>query len=260
MRPLSYPNTDVFLVCFSINNRSSFNNVRDKWMVELQAQPNLDFGVTKVLLVGTKNDLRDDVGASGSTNAADLISAEEGASLAAQIGANKYLECSARTRAGLKEVFDQALKLHMGLTDEVEVPSEKKASRLAAGIGAAFGKITDLTKAEENALANASMRPPEIEVVKSGWLEKKGGNTSVLFDGSLKKERSLKKGGRRNWNRRFVVLLSNGVSSQTYRSSLKLLLHSTDIPGDWRSGAVLLQRRDRDSEQLQGVCADRSWD
>eukprot|EP01044_Picomonas_judraskeda_P030365 COSAG03_NODE_10896_length_623_cov_1.040076_1_plen_164_part_01 len=67
VRPLSYPNTDVFLVCFSINNRSSFNNVRDKWMVELQAQPNLDFGVTKVLLVGTKNDLRDDVGASGST-------------------------------------------------------------------------------------------------------------------------------------------------------------------------------------------------
>ena len=51
VRPLSYPNTDVFLVCFSINSRSSFNNVRDKWMVELRAQPSLDFNKTKVLVI-----------------------------------------------------------------------------------------------------------------------------------------------------------------------------------------------------------------
>ena len=67
VRPLSYPNTDVFLVCFSVNSRSSFNNVRDKWLVELHAQPMLDFTKTKVLLIGTKADLRDDTGDSGAT-------------------------------------------------------------------------------------------------------------------------------------------------------------------------------------------------
>ena len=189
VRPLSYPNTDVFLVCFSINNRSSFNNVRDKWMVELHAQPSLDFSKTKVLLVGTKSDLRDD-----GADADDLVSAEEGEFLADQIGANKYVECSARTRTGLKAVFDQALKLHLGLEEATEVPEEKKGSRLAAGIGAALGKIAELSKAEENALADASVRAstrPDIEVVKRGWLEKKGGSTAVLWDGTLKKERNI---------------------------------------------------------------------
>ena len=31
LRPLAYPNTKVFLICFAVNNRRSFQNVRDKW-------------------------------------------------------------------------------------------------------------------------------------------------------------------------------------------------------------------------------------
>jgi small GTP-binding protein len=30
LRPLSYPNSDVFLVCFSVITPASFNNVREK--------------------------------------------------------------------------------------------------------------------------------------------------------------------------------------------------------------------------------------
>ena len=30
LRPLSYPQTDVFLVCFSVVNTSSFENVKEK--------------------------------------------------------------------------------------------------------------------------------------------------------------------------------------------------------------------------------------
>ena len=35
LRPLSYPLTDVFLVCFDINRRQSFTNIKDYWIPEL---------------------------------------------------------------------------------------------------------------------------------------------------------------------------------------------------------------------------------
>lgn len=35
LRPLSYPQTDVFLVCFSIVNPHSYGNVRVKWQPEV---------------------------------------------------------------------------------------------------------------------------------------------------------------------------------------------------------------------------------
>jgi Ras-related C3 botulinum toxin substrate 1 len=34
LRPLSYPQTDIFLVCFSVVSPPSFENVKTKWFVE----------------------------------------------------------------------------------------------------------------------------------------------------------------------------------------------------------------------------------
>ncbi|XP_023555003.1 ras-related C3 botulinum toxin substrate 3 isoform X1 [Octodon degus] len=56
LRPLSYPQTDVFLICFSLVSPASFENVRAKWYPEVRHHcPH-----TPILLVGTKLDLRDD--------------------------------------------------------------------------------------------------------------------------------------------------------------------------------------------------------
>jgi len=35
LRPLSYPKTDVFLICFSVNSPESFENIREKWFPEV---------------------------------------------------------------------------------------------------------------------------------------------------------------------------------------------------------------------------------
>ena len=36
IRPMSYPATDVFVVCFSVIERTSFSNVESKWIAEVR--------------------------------------------------------------------------------------------------------------------------------------------------------------------------------------------------------------------------------
>ena len=56
LRPLSYPSTDVFLVCFSVISPPSFENVKEKWFPEVHHHcPGVP-----CLIVGTQIDLRDD--------------------------------------------------------------------------------------------------------------------------------------------------------------------------------------------------------
>lgn len=99
-RPLSYPQTDVFLVCFSLISPASYENVRAKWYPEVSHHcPN-----TPILLVGTKLDLRDDPETMKTLSEKRLapISYAQGLQMAKEISAVKYLECSALTQKGLK--------------------------------------------------------------------------------------------------------------------------------------------------------------
>jgi len=108
LRPLSYPQTDVFLVCFSIVNPSSFENVRAKWYPEVSHHcPN-----TPIILVGTKVDLRDDPATREklASKKQAPITYEQGLQMVQEIGAVKYMECSALTQTGLKAVFDEAIR------------------------------------------------------------------------------------------------------------------------------------------------------
>jgi small GTP-binding protein len=111
LRPLSYPQTDVFLVCFSIISRSSFENVKSKWIPEIKHHvPEAPF-----LLVGTKMDLRNDQEVLKKVG--QPISKEEGTQLAKELGARNYVECSALTQDGLKNVFDEAIRAAMNKSD-----------------------------------------------------------------------------------------------------------------------------------------------
>jgi len=82
--------------------------VRGKWFPEVKHHcPN-----TPVILVGTKVDLRDDPDTLNKLKDKKLnfITEVQGQSLAKEIGAVKYLECSALTQKGLKNVFDETIR------------------------------------------------------------------------------------------------------------------------------------------------------
>ena len=108
LRPLSYPQTDVFVICFSLVNPSSFENVRAKWYPEVRHHcPG-----TPVILVGTKLDLSEDQKHIEILKEKMLspISYTQAQAMAKEINAIKYLQCSAVTQKGLKMVFDEAIR------------------------------------------------------------------------------------------------------------------------------------------------------
>ena len=108
LRPLSYPQTDVFLICYSLISPTSFDNVKSKWMPEIR----LHMPSTKCILVGTKLDLRDDpntIQKLGEKNTAP-VTYERGMAMSKEIGAVKYIGCSALTQQNLKLVFDEAIR------------------------------------------------------------------------------------------------------------------------------------------------------
>ncbi|KAL2866949.1 Rho family small GTPase [Aspergillus lucknowensis] len=119
LRPLAYPGTDVFLICFSVASPPSLRSVRDKWLPELRRFVSRDI---PFLLVGTKVDLRDDPQTIKDLASREMqpVSWEEGERVARKLSAVKYVECSALEQVNLKEVFDEAI------VAAVEAPREKK--------------------------------------------------------------------------------------------------------------------------------------
>ncbi|GMR38173.1 hypothetical protein PMAYCL1PPCAC_08368 [Pristionchus mayeri] len=121
LRPLSYPQTDVFIICFSLVNPPSFENVRAKWHPEVSHHcPD-----APIILVGTKTDLRDDpeIIVRLRDRRQTPVSEMQGLVMAKEIGAVKYLECSALTQRGLKQVFDEAIRA-------VLIPSQKPKKKM----------------------------------------------------------------------------------------------------------------------------------
>lgn len=103
LRPLSYPQTDVFLVCFSVTSPASFENVKEKWFPEVHHHcPGVP-----CLIVGTQVDLRDDPAVLDklARQKQRPVPPEAGERLARELGAVKYVECSALTQKGVRSPF-----------------------------------------------------------------------------------------------------------------------------------------------------------
>lgn len=120
LRSLSYSDTHTIMLCFSVDSYDSLENVKNKWVGEIT---NHCEGV-KLVLVALKCDLRNNdteaitpnnIHNNGNTNSRNknnkLISYEEGLAMAKQIGALRYLECSAKSNKGVNEAFTEAARV-----------------------------------------------------------------------------------------------------------------------------------------------------
>ena len=91
-------------MCFSIDSPHSLENIPEKWTPEVKYFcPNVPF-----ILVGNKKDLRNDENTK--RELMKPVKPEEGRAMQDQIGAYAYLECSAKTKDGVREVFETATR------------------------------------------------------------------------------------------------------------------------------------------------------
>jgi len=108
LRPLSYSNTDAFLICFSVASPHSFENVASKWSPEIQHNaPDVP-----IILCGTKGDLREDHAVESQLLSKGLafVTKSEAIAMAKRIGAVGYFETSALTQTGLEQAFVAAIR------------------------------------------------------------------------------------------------------------------------------------------------------
>lgn len=101
IRPLSYQQADVVLMCYSVANHNSFLNLRSKWISEIRSH----LPRVPVLVVATQTDQRDT-----GPYRSSCISPMEGKRLAQDVRAKGYLECSALSNRGVQQVFEYAVR------------------------------------------------------------------------------------------------------------------------------------------------------
>ncbi|KAA0187774.1 Ras GTP-binding protein Rho1 [Fasciolopsis buskii] len=95
-------------MCFSIDSPDSLENIPEKWTPEVkhfcQNVP--------IILVGNKKDLRNDEATKNELKRMKMepVKPDEGKAMADKIGALAYLECSAKTKEGVREVFEFATR------------------------------------------------------------------------------------------------------------------------------------------------------
>ncbi|KAF6760208.1 P-loop containing nucleoside triphosphate hydrolase protein [Ephemerocybe angulata] len=150
LRPMAYANAHVILICFAVDDPESLANVLDKWAKETAAErPKLP-----VLLVGCKGDrrarrrhsprfpFRSKGRDSSSPELADQIRTmlpPQATTVAKEINARAYLECSAMTGDGVPDVF----RLAAGLVNPAKTCTEE-AGGVPAGLIQMLGLLTEV--------------------------------------------------------------------------------------------------------------------
>ncbi|KAI5955765.1 RHO4 [Candida jiufengensis] len=110
LRPLSYRDVDLLIVCFALNSITSLQNIKSLWFPEISHYcPNVP-----IILVGTKADLQSD------------ISDELAYKVATEIKAIAYIKTSSKTMLNVRQTFNFALNHYQ---KEIEIMEQYETSK-----------------------------------------------------------------------------------------------------------------------------------
>ena len=118
-RPWCYSDADVFLACYSTVDPTSLTNVYQKWIKEIRmSRPN-----TPIVVVGTKSDARvNHVQRCLNARSGTVVTTDQGAVFAKAAGAI-FVECSALSSRGIKEVLLATTRAGRRANTEVTTPA-----------------------------------------------------------------------------------------------------------------------------------------
>ncbi|GMM42386.1 hypothetical protein FOG51_01931 [Hanseniaspora uvarum] len=110
LRPLSYSKADVIIIAFAVDDKQSLYNTRTKWIQEcVRYVP-----TCPVILVGLKQDLIENKTDSAQNN---FVNDNDVATIAREIGAKRYMYCSALTGDGVDDIFEAAVRTSLLVKD-----------------------------------------------------------------------------------------------------------------------------------------------
>ncbi len=118
LRPLAYPQTDVFLVFARIGMASTYQNAEEKWIPEITHHcPRVPFIIVGI---GSHDDdaLLERAGKQELPTEPRAYTAM-GENIAKKLGAVMYVECNIFTQKGLKNVFDEVCSLALELSEDM---------------------------------------------------------------------------------------------------------------------------------------------
>lgn len=117
VRPVTYSDTDLVFLCYSIENKDMLLNIGNKWMPEIRNYcPSAG-----TFLVGLKSDLRDLD--DPMINKEKIASRKDGEEMMKKLGAATFIECSAKTDTNVQKLFMEAGKW---LKENKNEPKRKK--------------------------------------------------------------------------------------------------------------------------------------
>ena len=153
MRPISYPQTDIFLICFNVSNRESFKNVK-VWISEARTYAK----TASLFLVGLKTDQR----RYSKIAADDEVTYSEAAKLAKKFKLMKYYECSAKmdSHEEIEDLFRKIINIHLQPQMKVKTNSVTHLSSISTQ------QLIELTK--ENPDQKLSVVRAIVHKIKNG--------------------------------------------------------------------------------------------
>ncbi|CAG9317431.1 unnamed protein product [Blepharisma stoltei] len=122
--------SDIIIVCYSMISLPSLLNVRAYWYPEIQEN---NVNHVPVILVGTQKDQINHYSIEARNNRQEPAPDNRAQHLCAEVGFYSWLPCSALTQEGLKQVFDEAIKVCLKKNSPM-VRKKKKTNKKCCGL------------------------------------------------------------------------------------------------------------------------------